>query len=154
MERVGLKITGRPVRIYLEENMLVASRGFFVELRVDHPSRSAEVISAEFGRVPVASHSAGAPRKTPRGELLGGAYRATYLLFEFGEFENVSSGLVPLFAFVDSVGAPMDNFVASGGSLQVIVRRYYSSELNGFELDLDLVVGLSWRRLGLGFEVI
>ena len=51
---------------------------FSVSIRIWHPSINPELISSGLGIEPDHCHEAGARRRTPRGDLLGGTYPESY----------------------------------------------------------------------------
>lgn len=134
-------------------NSVPASTPYIVALRMDHQQVAAEKISKELSLTPRVAHSAGDPRRTPKGDVLKGRYSETYWLFRFGEFANPEEGIGVVLRHLMPRSKFTRAFVASGGRIQILIRKH-ASAVNGLELCPAVLRRMATQRVGLGFEVL
>ncbi|MGH8038255.1 MAG: hypothetical protein ACREPD_10965 [Stenotrophomonas sp.] len=127
---------------------------YSITLRVIHPHRRHEEIAAVVDLKLVHGQTAGEPRKSNRGETLGGAYKETIAAFALsdrveGHFVDGVRNAVEL---IQVRREYLRDVVKSGGRLMLYIGVFVDDHV-GFSLDRALLGALSSLDVELGVEV-
>jgi hypothetical protein len=141
---------------------LVPSRGTIVQrysysiaLRIWHPGIDPEEITANLGLKPKWTHTAGQPRRTPKGRPLVGKYAESYWSadpFDRGEYSSTDDLAEDALAEVLEVLAPHKGFLLSLRESGARITLQVSS-FSGRNYAVELSPALLARSADLGLSI-
>jgi hypothetical protein len=150
----GLAIVNCYVRKPAAVGEAVEPERYSITLRVIHPHRRHEAIAAGIDLELHHGQTAGEPRKSKRGDVLGGAYRETIAAFALSDrvegyfVDGVRDALEVIQARREYLGDVVD----SGGRLMLYIGVFVDDHV-GFSLDRALLDALSSLGVEVGVEV-
>lgn len=128
---------------------------FRLSFHVSHPRVSASEIAGNFGLPVWLSQSAGEPKKTKNGELLGGKYKHTNVIFHLHDkplsFDDAS---IDIFIKNQLKSYDIDyisHLVESGGSCDFSLGIFSNSNVL-FELSHEVISMLSTAKISMKYD--
>jgi hypothetical protein len=127
---------------------------YSITLRVIHPHRRHEEIAAAIDLELHHGQTAGEPRKSKRGHLLGGVYQETIAAFALSDRAEgyFVDGVRDAVEVIQARSEYLGDVVDSGGRLMLYIGVFVDDHL-GFSLDPALLDALSSLGVELGVEV-
>lgn len=127
---------------------------FSISLRTWHPVMPAQEMIEAVGLEPQITHSVGARRLTPAGELLDGFYRTSCCSFDLvvqatGDF---TEALAPLLSQLDGKQSIFRQIALTGGRTELYVGVFVEGD-SGFTLATDDMRRMAELSLELSVEV-
>jgi hypothetical protein len=130
---------------------------YSISLRVTHPSRSLDDLTAELGIVPSRTWRAGEPRTTPRGEPLNGLYGEHYWTARLVDGVSTDRNLATALAAVLDKLFVKKEFIASlsksGGRSEFFIGWFFDEGNSGDVLSSTLLGKLADFCIDLSFDV-
>lgn len=132
---------------------MMAEENFSVSLRITHPAYSHQEIIASLGMTPEVAHTVGAPRMTPKGRPLEGAYKETYCSFILLEKQAgyFADGVRELFPLLNSHKGFLHQLRDAGGRAELYVGVFVE-EPSGFIFSVEDMSALVDLRLDVALE--
>jgi len=132
----------------------MANSRYSLSFRVWHPSMSATEVAAKVGMTPRIQHSAGEPRKTPKGDPLPGHYKGTFCTFPMskGDFSAFESALRAAISQLQRAGKELLDIATSGGRAEFFIGLFLEGN-EGMVLDDGLLKAIADMRLTLSLDL-
>ena len=128
---------------------------FIISLRATHPGKSADEIVRSIGLEAKRAWSAGEPKTSPNGRLLGGNREVSYAAFRMsagsdGELTAAIGAIVETLKFRR---AALKDLTSSGGALSLFVSWHCTGD-NGDTFSASLLGELASLQINLDLNVL
>jgi len=126
---------------------------FDVSFRVKHPSVDPDQLSTKLGLLAHRKWRAGDQRKTPKGELLGGIYKESYLSCRITheKSDDLAKVIRETTLRLSTHKELLRELSMTGGKLEYFIG-WYSSGNSGEEFDALLLKEAAELGIGLSFD--
>lgn len=128
---------------------------YIVSLRFFHPTLSPDLVADQLQLTASASWTAGEPRQTPKGTLIGGIRQESYAAFRIadGDDGQLPEALMAALGQLHPHGEFLAMFKQTGGEIAFFVSWHVDGDA-GMTLDASLLAEIATLGIDLGINIL